>query len=65
MTGSVKHKIIMEWIYKIISDILRDCENPIDAEKRMKDWVSKSDPQIAGPVMIAFRKMQFEWEYST
>lgn len=51
----------MEWIFKMIQPVIKDCETPEEAERKVKEWGRLVHPRNAFCGLIAVWYIEANW----
>ena len=52
---------MMEWIFKLIEPIIKNCESPEDARKKVIEWGKTVEPRDAALGLIAIDFINEDW----
>ena len=51
----------MEWVFKMIHPIIKDCETPKEAEKKVREWCETVHPRDAFCGLLAVWLIERDW----
>lgn len=52
----------MEWIFKMIEPIIKECETPQQAEDAIKQWSKSAHPRDAFAAIFAIEFINSHWD---